>query len=79
MIYSIISLTLLIIPFAYDFGLTKSQGEVQRVEIKYLTPFSLTLRLHIDNKNSDFKIYKDGKSNLKRTGTAKNPIHQRRR
>ncbi len=44
MIYSLISLSLLIIPFGIDFGISKGKDKVQKVKVESVLPVTLTLK-----------------------------------
>jgi hypothetical protein len=48
MIYAIIAISLLIIPFAIDFGRNKGKDKVQRVKIEQALPVDLTIKYQKD-------------------------------
>ncbi|MCX2480730.1 hypothetical protein OQY15_16610 [Pedobacter sp. MC2016-15] len=79
MIYALIVLSLLVIPFGIDFGIHKGEEKVHKVKIEY----PLSLILSVEYKDSvqrlTFKTSDYGKSNRKKTDTTAIITNKRRR
>jgi len=79
MIYALIVLSLLIIPFGIDFGLSKGQDKVHKVKIDSPVPLILTLEYKDTIQRFNLKTLSNGKSNRKKTDTPAIITNKRRR
>jgi hypothetical protein len=79
MIYALIVLSLLIIPFGTDFGINKGRDKVQKVRIESPIPLILTLQYKDTVERFNSKTSSNGKSNRKKTDTTAIITNKRRR
>lgn len=79
MIYALIALSLLIIPFGIDFGIGKGKDKVQKVEINSVIPINLNLKYKDTTTRLNIKPINDGKRNRKKTDTTANANDKGRR
>jgi hypothetical protein len=70
MIYAIISLSLLIIPFGIDFGISKGKDKVEKVKIDSAIPLNLNIKYKDTVERLNLKPASDGKPEHKKTGTS---------
>lgn len=75
MIYALISLSLLIIPFAIDFGMSKRENTVQRVKIDSIVPINLSIKYKDSIERLYTKPHYHGRS--KKTNTSSNSNDKR--
>ncbi len=78
MIYALIALSLLIIPFGIDFEIGKGKDKVQKVKIDSVIPIDLNLKYKDTTKRLNIKPITDGKRNRKKTSTTANANDKRR-
>lgn len=78
MIYALIALSLLIIPFGIDFGLNKGKDKVQKVKIDSVIPVDLSLKYKDTTLRLNIKPYDNGTRN-KKTDTSTHANDQGRR
>lgn len=77
MIYALIALSLLIIPFGIDFGVNKGKDKVQRVKIDSVIPVNLNIKYKDTIERLNIKTHSDGRS--KKTNTSTNSNDKGRR
>ncbi|MEX8547688.1 MAG: hypothetical protein V5804_08810 [Mucilaginibacter sp.] len=79
MIYALIALSLLIIPFGIDFEIGKGKDKVQKIKIDSVIPIDLNLKYKDTTTRLNIKPISDGKRNRKKTSTTANANDKRRR
>ncbi|NCD67877.1 MULTISPECIES: hypothetical protein [Mucilaginibacter] len=77
MIYALIALSLLIIPFGIDFGVNKGKDKVQRVKIDSVIPVNLNIKYKDTVERLNIKTHCNGRS--KKTNTSTNSNDKGRR
>ena len=77
MIYTFISLSLLIIPFGIDFEKNKTKDKIQQVKINSEIPVKLSLKYIDTSKRLNIKSLSDGKPKFKKTNPSSNVNDQR--
>jgi len=76
MIYALISLALLIIPFGVDFGINKGKEKIDKVKIVSPLPVKLNLRVDV-NEGKATKQINYGKATTSKTDTSTNKADKR--
>jgi hypothetical protein len=69
MIYSLISLSLLIIPFGIDFGISKGKDKVQKVKVESVIPVTLTLKYKDTTQRLNINPSNNGNTRRNKTDT----------
>jgi hypothetical protein len=70
MIFAFISLSLLIIPFGIDFGITKGKDKIQKVKIESVIQVNLNIKCQDTPEPLNIKTPGNGKANRRKTNTA---------
>lgn len=72
MIYALIALSLLIIPFGIDFGVNKGKDKIQKVKIDSIIPINLNIKYKDTTERLNIKSHYNGRSKKTNPSTNSN-------